>query len=619
MPLGPIASPDRFSGVPQSRFSAGSVPALLLALPPGTKVGRWTIAGLRHAGPFALLYDGEGPAGEAVLIKECLAAAICERVRGRVVAAIEADLEEAYDEGLHRFVEEGMRLRDLTRDDPHPALVPVRDLIEANNSAYLVMDQVSGTLLAGLLRAGRRFDQPALAMLLGPLLDGLARAHRMGVAHRAITPEKILLGGSGPMLIGFGSTAFEVRGTLAPEPTPYTPIERYVPVHPQGPWTDIYALGAVIHHAITGNPPPAALGRTDGGWLAGGDWPGFDPGFLAAVDAAMAVAPQQRPQTIEAWGAMLLPAPAARESPVEQRRMRRRVLGIGAGLAVLAGAALGFSTMRATQAPTSVIEQRDEAPAPPLVDPAAIDQQVAAGESVVAFIEGETARAGAIGLDDAVVRQLQALGEEVRVLLSQQHQIAAEFARGPDAVRQQVLLAQLRAATAKLRQNRVRAEALTAMASVPPPPESEVEATGAPIDLVPAVVQAEPVVPPAPVRPPAPVEPPAPAPAPARIGELRADLDQAMARAAQAADNIMALADGVPRPDNAAARDARDELFTLADEVRGRMDRLIATAEATPDIADALRRSIREAEATGAAFEAQLPRARQLWVAAGGR
>jgi hypothetical protein len=88
---------------------------------------------------------------------------------------------------------------------------------------------------------------------------------------------------------------------------PYAAIEQYVKTYPQGPWTDIYALGVVMYECITGEKPAEVLERLHAGLgkpLADGKWPGYTKKFLAAVDAAMIVKPEDRPQSLSAWLAM---------------------------------------------------------------------------------------------------------------------------------------------------------------------------------------------------------------------------------------------------------------------------------------------------------------------------
>ena len=113
------------------------------------------------------------------------------------------------------------------------------------------------------------------------------------------------------MLIDFGSARFDTAEATSTKVTfhtpPYAAIEQYVKTYPQGPWTDIYALGVVMYECITGEKPPEVLERLHAGLgkpLAEGKWPGYSKKFLAAIDAAMVVKPDERPQTLSDWLAM---------------------------------------------------------------------------------------------------------------------------------------------------------------------------------------------------------------------------------------------------------------------------------------------------------------------------
>jgi hypothetical protein len=160
-----------------------------------------------------------------------------------------------------------------------------------------------------MLKKGQKFNERSLWNIVQPIAEGLARAHRVGVLHRDIKPPNILINEDGrPVLIDFGSARFEAAEATSTNVTfhtpPYAAIEQYVKTYDQGPWTDIYALGVVLYECVTGEKPPEVLERLHAGLgnpLSGGKWPGYSKKFLAAIDAAMVVKPEDRPQSISEW------------------------------------------------------------------------------------------------------------------------------------------------------------------------------------------------------------------------------------------------------------------------------------------------------------------------------
>ena len=280
------------------------------ALPAGTVLREWRLEDVLGVGGFGIVYKAKGIYfGELVAIKEYFPSSISERDAEATVVPIDSDAEEVHALGLKKFVEEAKLLWNLSTPTRHPNIVSVRSLFEIHGTAYIVMDFEDGTSLSKMLKQGRRFNEAALTGIIRPVAEGLDRAHRVGVLHRDIKPPNILVNENGrPVLIDFGSARFETGEATSTKVTfhtpPYAALEQYVKTYPQGPWTDVYALGVVAYECITGEKPPEVLERLHGGLgepLAEGRWPGFGKQFLAAVDAAMAVRPDDRPQTISEW------------------------------------------------------------------------------------------------------------------------------------------------------------------------------------------------------------------------------------------------------------------------------------------------------------------------------
>jgi hypothetical protein len=142
------------------------------------------------------------------------------------------------------------------------------------------------------------------------LLTGLAAVHAQGFLHRDIKPSNIIIRRDGvPILIDFGAARQAIGGrTLTSVMTPqYAPIEQQALDGKQGPWSDIYSAAAVLHHAVTGAPPPQAPARfgTDPYRpLATIATDRFDPTFLKSIDRALSLSHEQRPQSIDEWSAL---------------------------------------------------------------------------------------------------------------------------------------------------------------------------------------------------------------------------------------------------------------------------------------------------------------------------
>jgi serine/threonine protein kinase len=280
------------------------------ALPEGTVLREWRLEEVLGVGGFGIVYRGTGIYfGESVAIKEYFPGAISDRVDGTTVTPTDSSSEEIYLLGRQKFLEEAKVLWGLSHPERHPNIVSVRSLFEIHGTAYMVMDFENGLSLSQMLKDGKTFDEKSLLAIIRPIAEGLDRAHQAGVLHRDIKPANILVDKEGrPVLIDFGSARFDSSQATNTKVTFYTPpyaaLEQYVKSYPQGPWTDIYALGVVLYQCVTGEKPPEVLERLhgeDSSSLSSSLWPGFSSTFTRAVDAAMAVRPLERPASIAAW------------------------------------------------------------------------------------------------------------------------------------------------------------------------------------------------------------------------------------------------------------------------------------------------------------------------------
>lgn len=286
------------------------------ALRRGQRVGRYVIVSVLGQGGFGITYRArDSELGREVAIKEYLPVALAVRLDGITVLPRSTTMAEDFTWGRERFVAEGRTLASL---DHAPAIVRVFDFLQANGTAYIVMELLGGETLDRSIRQNGSLGPGEIERLLWPLLDGLEQVHNAGFLHRDIKPANILLDASGsPTLIDFGASRAAMAGrnnALTAIFTPgYAAAEQMTSAR-QGPWTDIYSLSATLYHAITGKAPPIAFDRMlDDSYEPLGTMalPHFGRGIIAGIDAGLAVRVTDRPQSIAGWRPILSQVAAA--------------------------------------------------------------------------------------------------------------------------------------------------------------------------------------------------------------------------------------------------------------------------------------------------------------------
>src|SRR3981189_2310020 len=265
----------------------GTIPEVdYAALQPGQTIGRYEIVSWLGEGGFGITYRARGiQLGREVAIKEYLPTALAIRQDGTTVLPRTTKMADDFGWGRERFVTEGRQLGSVHRV---PAIVQVFDFLEANGTAYIVMELLHGqTLEARIARLGKLGPED-VDRLLWPVVAGLEQVHNAGFLHRDIKPANILLDDAGnPTLIDFGASRAAMAGrstALTPIFTPGYAAAEQMTSAKQGRWTDIYGLSATLYHAIAGQTPPSAFDRMlDDGYqpLPPLNPPGFARGGLA--------------------------------------------------------------------------------------------------------------------------------------------------------------------------------------------------------------------------------------------------------------------------------------------------------------------------------------------------
>ena len=318
------------------------------ALPAGTRIESYEIASVLGVGGFGITYKGYDHSLHCdVAIKEYLPSGLALRTAdGATVIPKSSGDKKYYEYGLQRFLEEARILAKFKER----SIVRVSRFLESNGTAYLVMDYEDGESLAEYLQKSGVLAEAEILGIVLPILDGLTAVHAKDFLHRDIKPGNIYLRKKGPPVrLDFGAArqAFgEQTRALTGMVTPgYAPFEQYNSRSKQGPWTDLYAIGATLYHCITGKAPAESPDR-----IAALQEQEPDP-LKAAVEAGHG---RYRADFLKVVDWMLAPSPKDRPQRVEQVLERLRALGHLAP--VTAGHDSGF--------PKTVMAGADSIPAP---------------------------------------------------------------------------------------------------------------------------------------------------------------------------------------------------------------------------------------------------------------
>ena len=299
------------------------------ALAPGTRLAEFEIREVLGVGGFGIVYRAWDDALQRdVALKEYMPTSLAVRGTGERVTLRARVHEEDFALGLRSFVNEA---RLLARFD-QPALVKVFRFWEGNGTAYMAMPLYQGRTLRQLRkeRGAGAFNDAWMRALIEPLLGALETMHEAAVYHRDIAPDNILwCDNQRPVLLDFGAARLvlgdrtqNVTAILKPQ---FAPIEQYSTTQSmrQGPWTDLYALAGTCYFLLIGRAPLPATARIMGDELeplVRLAPPGCSQQLLQALDWALAVRPQDRPQSVAQWRDALagrIPIPPRPEVPLE--------------------------------------------------------------------------------------------------------------------------------------------------------------------------------------------------------------------------------------------------------------------------------------------------------------
>lgn len=256
--------PDGASVCPHCGFCAEEEQPFL-ALPMGTLLnGRYMTGKVLGVGGFGITYLCYDLTLEIkVAIKEYMPSSLATRHSDKYSVALTGRGQEDYQNGMERFLDEARILAKLQNT---PNIVSVQNYFKENNTAYFVMEYVEGmSLKAYIASQGGKIPYDQALTILMPVMHALTQVHALNLTHRDISPDNIFITARGESkLLDFGaarSSAVEKKSMSIILKHGYAPEEQYSSKGNQGPWTDIYAMGATLYRCVTGELPPDSIIR----------------------------------------------------------------------------------------------------------------------------------------------------------------------------------------------------------------------------------------------------------------------------------------------------------------------------------------------------------------------
>ncbi|WP_167084828.1 serine/threonine-protein kinase [Massilia frigida] len=282
-------------------------------LPIGTRLADFEITGVLGEGGFGIVYMAfDHSLQRSVALKEYMPGVLATRASDHSIMVRAERHQETFNVGLKSFINEA---RFLAQFD-HPSLVKVHRFWEQNRTAYTAMQYYDGRTIKDIVtQSPELVTEVWCKKVMKQILDALEMLYTMKILHRDVSPDNIIVQESGDaVLLDFGSArqiiGDRTRGLTVILKPGYAPVEQYAgdASLDQGPYTDIYALAAVMFFAIIKEPPATSIARMVRDPvkpLAERGLPGYSQEFLAAIDKGLAVLAQDRPQTIDAFRALL--------------------------------------------------------------------------------------------------------------------------------------------------------------------------------------------------------------------------------------------------------------------------------------------------------------------------
>ena len=228
-----------------------------VTLPLGSVLNqRYMIGGVIGKGGFGITYLGFDLKLDArIAVKEYYPMGLAMRATDdTLVTVTNQEAGESFRQGAEKFYNEA---KMVAKFNGNPNIVSVHDFFYENDTVYFIMGYLQGQTLKSYLKK-KKITEGQAVNVMRQISNALLASHALNILHRDISPDNIMLCDDKTIrLLDFGAA----RQVMAEQSQSfsvilkqgYAPLEQYQKKGKQGPWTDIYALGATIYSALTGD------------------------------------------------------------------------------------------------------------------------------------------------------------------------------------------------------------------------------------------------------------------------------------------------------------------------------------------------------------------------------
>ncbi len=371
-----ICSHDNSIGNPRGTLPAGTV-----------LEGKYLVGEVRSQNDLTIVYIGlDLNRGRRVYLEEFMPRAYADRSGDGATIAAAGENQAQYKTLLSDIKERWKNVGSIE----NKGLLKLRELLTVNNTAICVSPYIAYTTLEQYLEEQGPMDWSRVKALFMPFLSLVSTLHNRGITHYGISPENVVVDRKGTLrLIGFALPELRTVGKgLSPQLYDgYSAPEQYAKNQWQGEWSDIYALGAILYRALSGEDPPPATQRSRSDSLVplSARQPEIPEYVSAAVAKAMELDRKERHPSIDFFTAALLeetgsnttvfrPDPPVRLEPKDQKKppladgKHLLVLGLAASLILNMVLGAGWLSAQPEEPPSSVSVEEPEEPAPLMED-----------------------------------------------------------------------------------------------------------------------------------------------------------------------------------------------------------------------------------------------------------